>query len=64
MTRAEELRQAICSEPIRSEDDLIDVKVSAGVATLGEEADAPALIRVAQDAVQRAKKAGRNRTEG
>lgn len=64
LARGEELRQAICSDPIRSEGELIRVTVSAGVATLGEEADAAALIRVAQETVQRAKKAGRNRTEG
>jgi diguanylate cyclase (GGDEF)-like protein len=63
LARGEELRHAICSEPVRCEDELVHVTVSAGVATLGTEADAPALIRVAQEAVVRAKKAGRNRTE-
>jgi diguanylate cyclase (GGDEF)-like protein len=61
--RAEELRQAICSEPVRSDGELIRVTVSAGVATLSTEADAAALIRVTQEAAQRAKKLGRNRTE-
>ncbi len=63
LTRGEELRQAISSEPVRCEDEIVTVTVSAGVATLGGEVDAPALIRVALDAVQRAKKLGRNRTE-
>jgi len=63
LTRGEELRHAICSEPVRCEDEYVAVTVSAGVATLDSEADASALIRTAQEAVQRAKKLGRNRTE-
>lgn len=63
LNRGEELRHAICSEPVRAEGEIVTVTVSAGVATLGGEADAPAVIRVTQEAVQRAKKAGRNRTE-
>jgi diguanylate cyclase (GGDEF)-like protein len=61
--RGEELRQAICNEVVRSEDELIKVSVSAGVATLSGEADAAALIRVTHEALARAKKNGRNRTE-
>ncbi len=63
LLRGEELRQAICSEPVRCEDEIITITVSAGVRTLDSEADAPALIRVTQEAMQRAKKLGRNRTE-
>jgi diguanylate cyclase (GGDEF)-like protein len=61
--RGEELRHAICAEPVRCEDEIVTVTVSAGVATLESEADAPGLIRVTQDALARAKKHGRNRTE-
>jgi two-component system cell cycle response regulator len=63
LARAEELRHAICTETVRCEDELVTVSVSAGVATLDSEADAAGLIRSTQEAVQRAKKAGRNRTE-
>ena len=64
LARGEELRHAICAESVRCEEEIVTVTVSAGVATLDNEADAAGLIRVTQEAVQRAKKHGRNRTEG
>ena len=63
LSRGEELRQAISSEPVRCEEETVQVSVSAGVATHSGEADAPAFIRITQEAVQRAKKLGRSRTE-
>lgn len=63
LARGEELRHAICAEPVRCEEEIVTVSVSAGVATLENEADAAGLIRVTQEALQRAKKSGRNRTE-
>ena len=55
LTRAEELRHAICTEPVRCEDEIVTITVSAGVATLDNEADAPGLIEAfAQAAPKRA----------
>mgnify|MGYP000874401954 CR=1 FL=1 len=59
-SRGEELRHAIATDAVPSDGDLVVTTLSGGSATLASEADAAALIRTVQDAIQRAKKAGRN----
>ncbi len=56
----DELRRAIAVEAVQSDGDLVVVTLSGGVATLANEPDAASFIRSVQEAVQRAKKAGRN----
>lgn len=58
--RGEELRKAISAEPIRSEGDVIPVTLSGGIASLTEEADAPAFVSTVQELIQKAKRAGKN----
>ena len=60
-THGDELRQAIASEAVQSDGDLVVVTLSAGAVALTSESDAASFIRSVQDAVGRAKKAGRNR---
>ncbi|HNN95835.1 MAG TPA: diguanylate cyclase, partial [Pseudomonadota bacterium] len=59
-SHGDELRRAISVEAVQSDGDLVVVTLSGGVASLASESDAPSFIRSVQEAVARAKKAGRN----
>ncbi|MDX1584088.1 MAG: diguanylate cyclase [Thermoanaerobaculia bacterium] len=62
---AERIRQAIARNPVKTEDGMVDVSASLGVATAGATEDVPIaeLITRADDALYRAKETGRNRIE-
>ena len=59
-THGNELRQAISTEAVQSDGDLVVVTLSGGAVALASEPDAASFVRSVQDAVGRAKKAGRN----
>jgi len=65
LTRAERLREVVCSQPVTLKDLAINVTVSVGVATLREPKpqDLEALLAAADEALYRAKERGRNRVE-
>lgn len=58
---AERVRTHTSSSPIKSDDALIDVTVSGGVATLSDQDDAKSLLARADRALYQAKDAGRNK---
>ena len=61
---ADRLRLGICGAPFDTPDGLIPVTISLGVAvSCPEEQDAGALVRIADQALYRAKEKGRNRVE-
>lgn len=61
---AERLRQAVAEPPVRAGDEQIAVTISLGVAAVpGHAADMTGLLRAADDALYRAKRGGRNRSE-
>jgi len=57
------LRNSVAATPIKTATDTIPVTLSLGVATLGEDISPESLIRRADEALYRAKEAGRNRCE-
>ncbi|MGC9454237.1 MAG: GGDEF domain-containing response regulator [Phycisphaerae bacterium] len=65
MALAERVRCCLAGEPIRLCDDSLDVTVSLGVSVVqgGEHTSADSAIHAADDALYRAKDAGRNRCE-
>ena len=64
MALAESIRRAVCLMPVISEAGEIPITVSLGVAMSdGKREDAGRLIASADEALYRAKKAGRNRVE-
>jgi two-component system, cell cycle response regulator len=61
----EQIRQIVCAEPFEYEGDSFGITVSVGVATLnGESVEPAAFIKLADDNLYRAKRAGRNRVIG
>ena len=62
---AERIRSAISTEPVNTQSGVIPVTVSLGVTIGGDRIgeDAATLIAAADEALYRAKKAGRNRVE-
>jgi len=66
LIQAERLREAVCSHPITLKDTSLAVTISVGVATALEpdQLDMEALLNTADQALYRAKEAGRNRVEG
>ena len=59
---AEQLRRVVSDQPYEYEGETFQVTISLGVACVsGEDLDAAALIKLAEDNLQRAKHAGRNR---
>ncbi len=58
---AEQIRRLIEKDPFAFEGDVIPVTISCGVATVEEEMPAEAFIKLADDNLYRAKRAGRNR---
>ena len=62
---AERIRSAISAEPVKHQPGEIPMTVSLGVTIGGDRTseDAAALIAAADEALYRAKKAGRNRVE-
>lgn len=66
LIQAERLREVVCSEPITHKDISITVTISVGVATTLDpnRQDVEALLAAADQALYRAKAAGRNRVEG
>ena len=62
---AERLRQAVASEEVSAGENTVPVTISLGVSCLAgaDGADAAQLVRLADDALYRAKAAGRNRVE-
>lgn len=60
---AERLRNRVSATPISTTSDPIPVTISLGFAGLAEDPDPESLIRRADEALYRAKKAGRNRCE-
>jgi two-component system chemotaxis response regulator CheY len=65
MALAERIRTFISTDPVKSHSDEIPVTLSLGVAVCNDQVgkDAAALIAAADEALYRAKKAGRNRVE-
>ena len=62
---AETIRRMISDQPFEYEGDTFPVTISIGVATVeGEDIDAAAFIKVADDLLYRAKREGRNRVVG
>ena len=66
LVQAERLREVVCSQPITLQDFSLTVTISVGVATILEprREDMEALLCAADEALYRAKAAGRNRVEG
>ncbi len=66
LVQAERLRKVVCSQPIMFKDLSFDVTISVGVATLHDPKTQciEALLSAADQALYRAKSAGRNRVEG
>jgi two-component system, cell cycle response regulator len=65
MEFGEQIRQLIAREPFEFEGDTLPVTISVGVATLdGEPLDAQSFIRVADENLYKAKRAGRNKCIG
>jgi diguanylate cyclase (GGDEF)-like protein len=60
----ERIRSRVAEEPFALEGGDLRVTVSVGVAVLGEAPDGKALVSRADEALYRAKRAGRNRVEG
>jgi diguanylate cyclase (GGDEF)-like protein len=60
---AERFRSSICAHPIAVADDLVFVTMSLGVAATRDMDEADRLVQVADDALYRAKHAGRNKVE-
>lgn len=61
-TAAEKLRKLICEEPINYQDAQLDISVSCGIArAAAEHATYEEVIRLADTALYRAKREGRNR---
>ena len=58
---AERLRQCVDGEPMVADDVKVHVTLSLGTATWDERSSATELLRYADDAMYRAKQAGRNR---
>ena len=62
---AEQIRRMVCDEPFEYEGDKFQVTISVGVTTLeGQDMDAMAFIKLADDNLYRAKREGRNRVIG
>jgi len=63
--RAEHLRRAIASEPVKAVEGSLEVTISVGAVTSAglRELDADAFLRAADQALYRAKNAGRNQVE-
>ncbi len=66
LIQAERLREMVCSQPITLKDLSIKVTISVGVATTLDpnQQDMEVLLTAADEALYRAKAAGRNRVEG
>ena len=63
LSQAERLRESVGQEPIDTFEGPVHVTVSLGVAVSGEIREADLLLRAADEALYRAKSAGRNRAE-
>jgi diguanylate cyclase (GGDEF)-like protein len=64
MEFAEQLRRIVQKEPFEFEGDCFEVTISLGVATVNREVDLPTFIKMADENLYRAKRAGRNRVVG
>ncbi len=65
MEFGEQIRQIIAREPFEFEGDRLPVTISVGVSVFeGQQVDAPAFIKQADENLYRAKRAGRNRVIG
>ena len=60
----ERARSAVTAKPLEAGETALDVTISAGVAWATGKVEAAALIQAADEALYRAKEAGRNRVEG
>jgi len=63
LSQAERLRESVGREPIDTFEGPVRVTISLGVAVSGEVWEADSLLRAADEALYRAKSAGRNRVE-
>jgi two-component system, cell cycle response regulator len=63
LTLAERLRGSVGTTPVPTSGGPVPVTLTLGVASLGENTSAESLLRSADDALYRGKKAGRNRSE-
>lgn len=64
---AERLRESVAEDPIATSVGAVPVTISMGVIAtdaIGQESDSLTLLRLADEALYRAKKNGRNRVEG
>ncbi len=61
--QAERIRTGLASEPVQTPEGTIPITVSLGVAAGNREEEVESLLRAADAALYRAKRAGRNRTE-
>jgi len=66
MIQAERLRESVCSPPMALKDTSVAITISVGVTTTRDanQLDIEALLNAADNALYRAKAAGRNRVEG
>lgn len=66
LIQAQRLREVVCSQPITFKDLSVTVTISVGVATVHDphQQDMEGLLSAADNALYRAKAAGRNRVEG
>jgi diguanylate cyclase (GGDEF)-like protein len=64
MKVSEDIRKLVCAEPFDFEGDRIPVTISLGVATVINEVAADAFVKMADDNLYKAKRAGRNRVIG
>jgi diguanylate cyclase (GGDEF)-like protein len=61
--QAERIRSLVCGGPVQSPEGEIPITLSLGVASSGEYQEVEAILRAADAALYRAKRAGRNRVE-
>ena len=63
LRQAEKIRSMVCSEPVHTKEGSIPITISIGAASSGNLNEAEAIIRAADAALYRAKRAGGNRVE-